>query len=321
MMCFCILKLGRFVSKVPTTVVAGFSAGIGGLMVISQLHVLLGIHGSAEAVPMVQLFLILRNLAATHWQPLVLGGSVILAAFVTIRISPRLPAPLIGVTVAWMLAFLLRSHQPEVGSLHLTLPPFAGFSWTPNDVINLIPSGFMLAFVSTVNLLLTSRTVEHFQGARRPMSRNDSDTEVGAFGIANLFAGIFGAPMSVGIPARSVAAIRCGATSRLSNIMHAVFLLLLVRLGSGALAHIPMAALAGVTIFMGLSLLDVSTWRRLHKMRPLDACAFLITVFGILVANAVAAVLAGCCLYAVRFAYDKYFHSQTETSALPNIAA
>jgi MFS superfamily sulfate permease-like transporter len=321
MMAFCIMKLGRFVSKVPTNVVAGFSAGIGALMVISQLHVLLGIHGTAEATPIVQLFLVLRELAATHWQPLVLGGAVILAAFATIRISPRLPAPLIGVTVSWMLAYLLRTHQPEVGSLHLSLPPFAGFSWTPNDVIKLIPSGFMLAFVSTVNLLLTSRTVEYFQGSRRPMRRNDQDTEVGAFGIANLFAGIFGAPMSVGIPARSVAAIRCGATSRMSNILHAVFLLLLVRLGSGALAHIPMAALAGVTIFMGLSLLDVSTWRRLHKMRPVDAIAFLVTVFGILTVNAVAAVLAGCFIYAGRFAYDKYLRSPAESPALTDIAA
>src|ERR1700731_2563359 len=40
MMAFCVLRLGRYASKVPTTVVAGFSAGIGGIMLISQLQVL-----------------------------------------------------------------------------------------------------------------------------------------------------------------------------------------------------------------------------------------------------------------------------------------
>ena len=99
--------------------------------------------------------------------------------------------------------------------------------------------------------------------------------------------------MSVGIPARSVAAIRCGASTRFSNLMHARRLLLFVRYGSGALAHIPIAALAGVTAYMGISLLDIGTWRRLRKMHLLDAAGFLVTVIGVLVSNAVIAVIAG----------------------------
>lgn len=321
MMCFCIMRLGRFVSKVPAIIVAGFSAGIGALMVISQLHVLLGVHAPSNSVPLIQLFEVFRGLTLMRWLPLLLGGVVIAAGFVTTRISSRLPAPLIGVIVSWLMATMLRAHEAEVGSLHLSLPPFAGFSWMPHNVFSLLPSGFMLAFVSSINLLMTSRTVEHFQGRHKPLRRTDSDTEVGAFGIANLVAGIFGAPMSVGIPARSVAAIRCGATSRMSNVMHVVFLILLVSLGSGALARIPMAALAGVTVFMGLSLLNVSTWRRLGKMHPLDASAFLVTVFGVLAVNAVAAVLAGSSLYMLHYAYKKYAEPQREAPGVQDIAA
>ncbi len=275
-------------------------------MVVSQLHVLLGVHPSASDIPIIQFFVVARQIAGMHWLPLVLGGAVIVAAFVTHRISPRLPAPLIGVIISFVLAMLLHSHLPEVGSLHLGLPPIAGFSWTSHDVINLLPSGLMLAFVSSVNLLLTSRTIEHFQGRHKPLLRADSDAEVGAYGIANLAVGIFGAPMSVGIPARSVAAIRCGASTRLANLLHAVFLLLLVRYGSGALAHIPMAALAGVTTYMGISLLDIGTWRRLGKMHLLDVAGFLVTVAGVLVSNAVIAVLAGCSVYLLHYAYKKY---------------
>lgn len=311
MMCFCIMRLGRYVSRVPIPVVAGFSAGIGGLMVISQLPVLLGVHPSASDIPVVQLYFALQQIADIHWLPLLLGGAVLIAAFTTSRISPRLPAPLIGVAASFLLAWLLHSDQPEVGPLRLALPPFAGFLWTPQDVFNLLPSGLMLAFVSSVNLLLTSRTIEHFQGRHKPLRRDDSDAEVGAYGIANLIVGIFGAPMSVGIPARSVAAIRCGATSRLANLLHAVFLVLLVRYGSGALAHIPMAALAGVTTFMGISLLDIGTWRRLTKMHLLDTGGFLITVIGVLVSNAVTAVLAGCSLYALHYAYKRYLRPLT----------
>jgi MFS superfamily sulfate permease-like transporter len=306
MMCFCIMRLGRQVSRVPITVVAGFSAGIGALMVISELPVMLGLHPSSSDVPVVQLVSVVRQISHTRWLPLALGCTVIAVALACARISHRIPAPLLGVTASFLIALLLHSHEAEVGSLHLAMPRFAGFSWTPHDVVGLLPSGLMLAFVSSVNLLLTSRTIEHFQGRHKPLLRADSDAEVGAYGIANLAVGIFGAPMSVGIPARSVAAIRCGASTRLANLMHAAFLLLFVRYGSGALAHIPIAALGGVTAYMGISLLDIGTWRRLGKMHLLDAAGFLITVIGVLVSNAVIAVLAGGGLYLLHYAYKRY---------------
>jgi MFS superfamily sulfate permease-like transporter len=321
MMCFCIMRLGRRVSRVPITVVAGFSAGIGALMVISELAVMLGVHQPASDVPVVQAFFVLKQIAQMHWLPLVLSGTVIAVAFACTRISHRIPAPLIGVTASFLVALLFHSHEPEVGSLHLAMPQFAAFSWTPHDVVSLLPSGLMLAFVSSVNLLLTSRTIEHFQGRHKPLLRADSDAEVGAYGIANLAVGIFGAPMSVGIPARSVAAIRCGATTRLSNLMHAVFLLLFVRYGSGALAHIPMASLAGVTTYMGISLLDIGTWRRLGKMHLLDATGFLATVAGVLVSNAVIAVVAGVSIYALHFAYTKYLRPLGLTARAADRAA
>ena len=321
MMCFCIMRLGRQASRVPITVVAGFSAGIGLLMVISELPVMLGVHPSSSDIPVVQMVSVLGESFHLHWLPLALSCTVIAVALACSRISHRIPAPLIGVAVSFLVALLFHSHEPEVGSLHLAMPQFAGFAWTPHDVVSLLPSGLMLAFVSSVNLLLTSRTIEHFQGRHKPLLRSDSDAEVGAYGIANLAVGIFGAPMSVGIPARSVAAIRCGATTRFANLMHAIFLFLFVRYGSGVLTHIPIAALAGVTTYMGISLLDIGTWRRLGKMHTLDAAGFLITVIGVLVSNAVTAVLAGAGLYLIRYAYKRYLRQLGVLSGAADRAA
>jgi SulP family sulfate permease len=154
--------------------------------------------------------------------------------------------------------------------------------------------------VASVNILITSRVVEHFQGRHRVLRAADADGELGAYGIANLAAGAFGAPMSVGIPARSLANVRCGGTTRLSNLLHAVFLLLLLQFGTSAMAQVPLAALAGVTAYVGLGLLEWSTWRRLHRMRRLDACAFLATATAVLATGAVAAVAIGCSLYLVQ---------------------
>ena len=306
MMAFCVLRLGRHASRVPIAVVAGFSAGIGAIMVISQLHVMLDVPTPGSDNSLAELVSAIRELPGCHAAPAVLGATVILAAAVSARWAPLLPAPLVGIALAGGMARLFGLHVAEVGSLRLELPPLAGFSWSPQDALKVLPSGLALAFVTSVNLLLTSRVVEHFRGRHNHLKRSDADAELGAYGIANLCAGIFGAPLSVGIPARSLANVRCGGSSRVSNVLHAVFLIALVRLGSGALAHIPLAALGGVTAWMGLCLLDWGAWRRLSRMRPVDSGAFLLTAAGVLVVNAVAAVLLGCSLYALRYLYRRH---------------
>jgi SulP family sulfate permease len=118
---------------------------------------------------------------------------------------------------------------------------------------------------------------------------------------------MFAAPMSVGIPARSLASVRCGGTTRMSNIFHAVFILAFLGLGSQYISRIPITALAGVTAYIGLRLLEWSTWRRLPRMRRVDALAFLSTAISVLIVNAVAAVAIGCCFYGVRYLYYRFF--------------
>jgi sulfate permease, SulP family len=79
-----------------------------------------------------------------------------------------------------------------------------------------------------------------------------------------------------------------------------VFLLMFASFGAGLIARIPLAALAGVTAYVGLGLLEWSTWRRLPRMRRLDAAAFLATAAAVLSTNAVAAVAIGCSFYVFR---------------------
>jgi len=318
MMAFCVLRLGRYISKVPHTVVTGFSCGIGGIMVISQLNVILGISKPSGESPFAQLLDMLQRIPAAHWPPIILGCAVIATSMVCTRLTRMVPAPLVGVVVAYGLVRLFSFHEAEVGSLPLTMPPLADFTWDARDAYTVLSSAFGLAVVSSINLLLTSRVVEHFRGRHQFLKRSDADRELGAFGIANICAGLFGAPLSVGIPARSVAAIKCGATTRLSNLLHAAFLCTFLWFGAGLVAHVPLAALAGVTAWMGFNLLDWSTWRRMPRMRLIDSAAFLVTMLGVLaVSNAIYAVLAGCALYGAHYLYLRFFPSSHLPSEVP----
>ena len=309
MMAFCVLRFGRHISKIPHTVVSGFSCGIGAMMVISQLRILFGISSPMDASSsnmIGQLFAFLENVGETRSAPLILGMLVIAGAFTAARWSSKAPAPLIGVGVAVLASALLGLHEKEVGSLPLSIPAFAGFAWTPSDVYTVLPSALALAVVTAVNLLITSRVVEHFRGRHKHLKPSDADAELGAYGIANVCAGMFGAPMSVGIPARSLANVRCGATTRVSNFMHAIFIFGFISLGGKYVSHIPIPALAGVTAYVGICLLEWGTWRRLPKMRRVDSAAFLSTAIAVLVVNAIGAVGIGCSMYGFHWLYVRF---------------
>ncbi len=309
MMGFCVIRLGRHITRVPHAVVTGFSCGIGAMMLISQMDMILGVDSAATrsaGSTLMQLVAVVERLGSTRLAPLVLGVVVMAGATFAARWSSRAPAPLIGVGIAIVLAKFMGFHEREIGALHAGLPPFVGFSWSPQDVVTVLPSAFALAFVSSVNILITSRVVEHFRGRHQRMKTSDADAELGAYGIANLCAGMFGAPLSVGIPARSLAVVRCGGTTRIANLLHAAFLVGILWVGSGVVGHVPLPALAGVTAWMGLCLLDWSTWRRLPKMSLPDAAAFLVTAISVLAVNAVLAVALGCSIYAVHAGYVRW---------------
>ncbi len=321
MLVFSFLRLGRYIHKVPQPVVTGFSCGIGAMMFLSQLGVMLGVKTVVDRTSnnlIYQSWQILSHFAETQSSAVIISGLVILGAFASARLIPRAPAPLIGIllSVAVAVVFGLEKNIREVGNLPLQIPAFAGFSWTPTDVLKVVPDGLGLAFVASVNILLTSRVVEHFRGRHRQLKISDADAEIGAYGIANMVAGIFAAPMSVGIPARSLASVRCGAVTRMSNVFHGLFILAFLILGNNYISHIPIPALAGVTAYIGICLLEWSTWRRLHKMGRVDAAAFLVTAAAVLAMNAVLAVGLGCALYLFRFVYHRVVAGKTTTDLM-----
>ena len=318
MMGFCVMRLGRYITRVPHAVVTGFSCGIGAMMLISQMDIIMGVDSAATrsaGTTFTQLVVLAGRLGGVRPAPLLLGVMVMVAATLAARWSPRAPAPLVGVGLAIVAARFLGFHEREIGAMTWTMPPFVGFAWSPKDVFTVLPSGFALAFVSSVNILITSRVVEHFRGRHKPAKTSDADAELGAYGIANICAGMFGAPLSVGIPARSLAVVRCGGTTKVANLVHAVVLGAILWLGSGAVSHIPLPALAGVTAWMGLCLLDWSAWRRLPKMSRVDAVAFLATAVSVGV-NAVLAVAIGCSIYGVKLAYMRWVKPESRVPDL-----
>lgn len=131
MLIFCALRLGRHIQKVPQPVVTGFSCGIGAMMFLSQLGVMLGVRAVVDRTSnnmVLQSWQVLSHFAEIQPSALIISVVVILAAVLSARLTPRAPAPLIGVIAAIAAAAVFGLHQREVGQLPLEIPPFAGFS-------------------------------------------------------------------------------------------------------------------------------------------------------------------------------------------------
>ena len=99
-MIFSVLRLGRYVAKVPHSVVSGFSCGVGAMMIVLQLRSLLGLPAPASGgseQPLAQLLQVLGQIGSSRGQPLVLGAIVIGTAALLARRWPRSPAALVGV--------------------------------------------------------------------------------------------------------------------------------------------------------------------------------------------------------------------------------
>src|ERR1700677_478876 len=211
MMSFSLLRLGRHIQMVPQAVVTGFSCGIGAMMVLSQLATMTAVRTVVDRTSnnlLYQSWQILSHAGQAHAGAVAISAFVIAAAFAVAHFAPSAPAPLIGVFVAVGAGAALGIPEKEIGRLPFEIPPFAGFAWTPADVVNVLPAAFGLAFVSSVNILITSRVVEHFRGRHKHLKRADADAELGAYGIANVVAGMFAAPMSADTTARSLANVR-----------------------------------------------------------------------------------------------------------------
>src|SRR5882672_1664580 len=78
MLVFSFLRLGRFATKVPHSVMAGFSCGIGGMMVLSQLHTIFGLKGAVDGAASTAAILIrdTRNISHVQWTTTVTAALV-----------------------------------------------------------------------------------------------------------------------------------------------------------------------------------------------------------------------------------------------------
>lgn len=286
---FGILRFGRYVVQVSYPVISGFMSGIGVIIILIQLHPLLGLDAVAGPVEAIR---DLPALASSFDMPTsVLGiGCLVLAFIWPGRFNDFLPVPLLLIVAGSLAVWLAPGTDSiaTIGAIKSGLPTFQLPPFEPALLVDEIASALIIAALGSIDSLLTSLVADNMTG-----TQHESDQELIGQGIGNVVAGLFGALPGAGATVRTVVNIKNGGNSAVSGVFHALIVFALMIGAGGLTAYVPHAVLAAILIKVGVDILDRKFIRRLPRI-PFVSAGLMLLVLGLTVfVDLITAVFVG----------------------------
>ncbi|MEJ2746761.1 MAG: SulP family inorganic anion transporter [Anaerolineae bacterium] len=286
-----LLRLGVLVNFVSHSVIIGFTAGAGMLIIIKQVGPLLGIPlNTANPIVAIQDFIF--SLSVIHWPTAVLGLGTILAGILLGKISPKIPKALLSIILASVAVFIFDLGEAGValiGELPRTLPPLAPLPFFDLQLISRLSTGALaVGAIGLVQTTAISRSV-----AAQTGQRLDSNQEFVGQGLANIFSGLFSGYSAAASFSRTAVNYKTGAKSQMSVIFSSLFVMIAILVLAPLTVYLPMAALAGVIIPIAYGLIDRAEIARIWSGGKADAVIMVLTLTGTLFLDIQFAVLLG----------------------------
>ncbi|MGV9833135.1 SulP family inorganic anion transporter [Nocardia niigatensis] len=290
---FGLSRIARGVLAIAPVVVHAMLAGIGIIIALEQVHVLMGgdtLTSSWDAIVALP-----HQLASVHPGDLCIG-LVVIAILVGWRRLPepvrRVPAPLVAVVVATLLARVLPVRVERItlnGSLlqAVHLPQVPHGSWAAVALM-----AVSIALIASVETLLSAVAVDRMR--QNSARRTDLDRELLGQGAANMVSGLIGGLPVAAVIVRSITNVKAGARSKASTMLHGLWILLFSVALVDVVRSIPKAALAGLLIVVGIQLIKLAHIRR--AQRTGDLVVYAATVFVVVFWNLLLGMLVGLAL-------------------------
>ena len=282
-----VFKLARLTLMLSPAVVHGMVAGSGILLVISQIHTLLG--GGPKGSLWGNLSLLPAQLANLHWSAFWIGlltiAVIVVWQFLPWKWARLIPAALVGVVVGTLVSLgqtLPRISLPVDASHSVSWP-----MWPHMTIADSIQAVVTLAFLASAESLVCAVAIDKLHGERRA----NLDKELWAQGVGNLLCGILGGLPLSGAIARSKANVEAGGRTRFATIASAIWLFLCLLFFHTTLQRIPTCVLAGMLTVIGFKLIRLEPIRTLKKHKELSI--YVITVLGVLGINLLGGILLG----------------------------
>ena len=305
-----VMKIGRFVSFTPYSVISGFMSGIGVIIILLQTLPFLG-ASVAMGGPMG---------AVRSWPDVIkdVNISAFAIAAVTLvvgilwpaRLRRVLPPTLAALMAGTALGVLWLTGTPVIGDVPTGLPELKLPAISVDLLTSAIQPALTLALLGSIDSLLTSLIADAIT-----RTRHNPDRELIGQGIGNMVAGfIWGLP-GAGATLGTVVNIRAGGRTQVSGVLRAAILLTLV-LGLGKYVEvIPHAVLAGILMKVGWDIIDWRFITRIHRVQREHLLVMVITMGLTVFVDLVTAVAIG--LISAGMAYSR----QLERLELDNVVS
>ncbi|WP_171972081.1 SulP family inorganic anion transporter [Vibrio panuliri] len=257
------LKLGKYVTLMPYSVISGFMSGIGVILIILQISPLLG-HAAPSGGVMGTLTALPELLSNIHFSELFLGALTLsILFFFPEQYRKYVPAQLVALVVVTLLSVVLFDTESirRIGEIPAGLPSLVMPHINAEMFTTMVIDALVLGTLGCIDTLLTAVI-----GDSLTRKEHDSDKELRGQGLANMISGLFGALPGAGATMGTVTNIQVGARSPLSGVIRALMLALVVLVAGGLTEPIPMAVLAGIAVYVGFNILDWSFIQRAHKV-------------------------------------------------------
>ncbi|MDP2022789.1 MAG: SulP family inorganic anion transporter [Hydrogenophaga sp.] len=322
-----LFRLGNLVRYVPVSVVIGFTNGIAVLIGLSQVRDWLGLDIAKMPGDFFgQIGALSQHLHSFNAYAFGLGALCVIGLFIwprlwavdsqfrrqldqidtvsALKATSRLPAPVVALVtlslLAWALSMPVETIGSRFGGIPQGVPAFElpDFSW--ETVRLLVTPTLTIAILGAIESLLCARVADQLSDT----PKHDPNQELMAQGVANVVVPFFGGMPATGTIARTVTNIRSGAVSPVAGIVHSATLAAVVLIAAPLAAHIPLAVLAGVLLFVAWNMGEWREFGRLKQFtnhyRLMMVSTFLVTIiFDLTVAVELGLVMA-CFLFVRR---------------------
>ena len=262
-MLFGLMRLGKYVTLMPYTVISGFMSGIGVILVILQIGPLLG-HAAPSGGVLGVLGTFPSLIANIQTDETILAVLTIAILFlIPARAKRYLPPQLVALIVGTLVSVLLlgsadirRIGEIPTGLPELAMPVFDIAEWQI-----MLVDAIVLGLLGCIDALLTSVIADSLT-----RQQHNSDKELIGQGIGNMMSGLFGGLPGAGATMGTVLNIQAGARTALSGLIRALILLIVVLWAADLTAVIPLAVLAGIAFKVGVDIIDWRFLKRAHRI-------------------------------------------------------
>ncbi len=281
------LRIGAYIRYVPYPVISGFMSGVGVIIILQQIFPMLGAEppSSNPLSILRQLHLLGGNV---KWGAVASSALTIATVFVLPRFTKAVPSSLVALVTLTALAVLLKLDAPAIGEIPSGLPSLVMPSLDFQRLPGLLAAAIQLAFLGAIDSLLTSLVAYNLT-----RTQHNSNRELVGQGLGNIAAALIGGIPGAGATMRTVVNVEAGGRSRLSGVVHGLFLAAVLLGLSGLVQHVPRAVLAGLLVAVGIGIIDYRGFSHILKVPRSDAFLMLFVLVLTVATDLITAVAAG----------------------------